>query len=93
MALDPVTLIFGQVGVNVKAPHPNAARLAANFMLSRECQQFLARFGRIPTRADVASNPPGIVELMEKKKVITELLTPEDERKWQRTFDALFKSR
>src|SRR5215475_12462141 len=37
-ALDPVTLFFGQVGVNAKAPHPNAARLAANFMLSRECQ-------------------------------------------------------
>ena len=40
--LDPVTLFFGQVGVNAKAPHPNAARLAANFMLSQECQQFLA---------------------------------------------------
>ena len=36
-ALDPVALFFGQVGVNAKAPHPNAARLAANFMLSQEC--------------------------------------------------------
>ena len=27
------------------------------------------------------------------EKVVTELLTPEDERKWQRTFDALFKPR
>ena len=92
-ALDPVALFFGEVGISALAPHPNAARLAANFMLSQECQQFLAKFGRIPTRADVASNPPGIVELMQKKKVVTELLTPEDERKWQRTFDALFKQR
>jgi iron(III) transport system substrate-binding protein len=61
-ALDPVALFFGQVGVNAKAPHPNAARLAANFMLSQECEQFLARFGRLPTRKDVASNPPGIVD-------------------------------
>jgi ABC-type Fe3+ transport system substrate-binding protein len=92
-ALDPVALFFGEVGISALAPHPNAARLAANFMLSQECQQFLAKFGRIPTRADVTSNPPGIVELMQKKKVVTELLTPEDERKWQRTFDALFKPR
>ena len=90
-ALDPVALFFGEVGISALAPHPNAARLAANFMLSQECQQFLARFGRIPTRADVASNPPGIVELMQTKKVMTTLLTPDEERKWQRTFDALFK--
>jgi iron(III) transport system substrate-binding protein len=92
-ALDPVALFFGEVGISALSPHPNAARLAANFMLSQECQQFLAKFGRIPTRTDVASNPPGIVELMQKKKVITELLTPDDERKWQRSFDTLFKAR
>jgi iron(III) transport system substrate-binding protein len=92
-ALDPVTLIFGQVGVSAKAPHPNAARLAANFMLSQECQQFLARFGRLPTRKDVASNPPGIMELLTQKKVITVLMTPDEERKWQRRFDQLFKGR
>jgi iron(III) transport system substrate-binding protein len=92
-ALDPVALMFGQVGVSAKAPHPNAARLAANFMLSQECQQFLARFGRLPTRKDVASNPPGIIELLTQKKVITVLMTPDEERKWQRRFDQLFKGR
>jgi iron(III) transport system substrate-binding protein len=92
-ALDPVALFFGQVGISALSPHPNAAKLAANFMLSQESQQFLAKFGRIPTRADVASNPPGIVELMQKKKVLTTLLTPDEERKWQRNFDALFKPR
>jgi iron(III) transport system substrate-binding protein len=92
-ALDPVTLFFGQVGVNAKAPHPNAARLAANFMLSQECQQFLAKFGRLPTRSDVASNPPGVVEMLTRKKVITVLMSPDEERKWQRQFDQLFKGR
>ena len=91
--LDPVTLIFGQVGVNAMAAHPNAARLAANFLLSQECQQFLAKFGRLPTRKDVASNPPGIVDLLTEKKVITVLMTPDEERKWQRRFDQLFKGR
>jgi iron(III) transport system substrate-binding protein len=91
--LDPVALLFGQVGISALAPHPAAAKLAANFMLSRECQQFLAKFGRIPTRADVESNPPGIVALMHTRKVITTLLAPEDERKWQRMFDSLFRPR
>jgi len=92
-ALDPVALFFGQVGVNAKAPHPNAARLAANFMLSRECEQFLAKFGRLPTRADVHSNPPGIVDMLTARKVITVLMTPEEEKKWQRQFDQLVKGR
>src|SRR5437016_4358357 len=92
-ALDPVTLFFGQVGVNAKAPHPNAARLAANFMLSGESQRFLARFGRLPTRKDVESKPSGIVDMLRQKKVVTVLMAPEEERKWQRQFDQLFKGR
>jgi iron(III) transport system substrate-binding protein len=91
--LDPVTLIFGQVGVNAKAPHPNASRLAANFMLSQECQEFLARFGRLPTRKDVTANPPGIIERLTQKKVITVLMGPDEERQWQRRFDQLLKGR
>jgi iron(III) transport system substrate-binding protein len=90
-ALDPVALTFGAVGISVKAPHPNTALLAANFLLSKECEMFLAKFGRIPTRADVESNPPGIVAAINKKKVITVLLSPEDEHKWQRRFNDLFK--
>ena len=92
-ALDPVALFFGQVGISPKAPHPNAARLAANFMLSQECQAFLAKFGRLPTRADVQSTPPGIVEQLNTKKVVTVLLAPDEEKKWQRAFDGLFRRR
>jgi iron(III) transport system substrate-binding protein len=92
-ALDPVVLMFGQVGVNARAPHPNAARLAANFMLSQESQRFLARFGRLPTRKDVQSNPPGIVEMLEQKKVLTVLLSPDEDKKWQRQFEQLLRGR
>lgn len=90
--LDPVTLFFGQVGVSARAPHPNTALLAANFMLSRQCQSFLTGFGRIPTRPDVESNPPGIVKLMNTRKVITVLITPQEESKWQRQFTQLLKA-
>ena len=92
-ALDPVALFFGQVAVNSKAPHPNAAKLASNFMLSQECQQFLAKFGRLPTRGDVEENPPGTVAMLRQRKVITTLFTPEEERVWQRRFTELFRPR
>jgi iron(III) transport system substrate-binding protein len=92
-AMDPVALMFGQVGVSALAPNPNAARLAANFMISQEAQQFLAKFGRLPTRADVTDNPPGTVAMMKAKKVIPALLTPEEEKVWQRRFQELFRPR
>jgi hypothetical protein len=41
----------------------------------------------------VQSNPPGIIEMLTQKKVITVLMTPEEERRWQRQFDQLFKGR
>ena len=42
------------------------------------CQQFLAKFGRLPTRKDVPSNPPGLTEMLTQKKVITVLMSPEE---------------
>jgi iron(III) transport system substrate-binding protein len=92
-AMDPVALMFGQVGVSSLAPNPNAARLGANFMISQEAQQFLAKFGRLPTRTDVTDNPPGTVAMMKARKVIPALLTPEEEKGWQRRFQELFRPR
>jgi iron(III) transport system substrate-binding protein len=92
-ALDPVVQFFGAVGVNSKAPHPNAARLAANFMLSQEMQQFYTKFGRPPTRADVKPNPPDALDAIRKRKVITVLMTAAEEKQWSRTFDQIFKKR
>lgn len=92
-AMDPVILFFGQVGVASKAPHPNAARLAANFMLSKEAQTFNAKFGRIPTRGDVPSNPPDVLQTIRAHKVVPAMLAPDEEKKWQQRFDALFKRR
>ena len=56
--LDPVVLFFAGVAVNAKAKSPNAARLAANFMLSQDGQGHLAKFGRLPTRGDVSRTRP-----------------------------------
>lgn len=91
--LDPVVLFYAGVAVNTKAKSPNAARLAANFMLSRDGQGHLAKFGRLPTRGDVPSNPPGILDRLHARAVLPTLFQAEDERKWQQTFNALFKPR
>ena len=92
-AMDPVALFFGQVAVNAKAPHPKAALLAANFMLSKEAQAFAAKTGRIPTRPDVPSNPPDVVSRLEKAKVLPYSLSGDQIKSSQRTFDELFKKR
>ena len=92
-ALDPVGLAFGSVGVSSQAPHPKAAQLAANFMLSREAEQFLTKRGRLPTRTDVETNPPGVIEALQQKKVIVTISSAEQQKKMQATFNELFRSR
>jgi iron(III) transport system substrate-binding protein len=94
VALDPVHLWFGMVGVNKNAPHPNAARLAANFLLSREAQEFSSKVGgRIPTRLDVASNPEDVRAKMAQKKIIFVQLSAEQAKASQKIFDEIFKPR
>ena len=91
--LDPVSLYFGNAGIAANAPHPNAARLAANFMISREAQTFLAKFGRLPTRDDVATNPPGVLDQVKKAKVIGTVLDQAEGKRWARIFEDQFKRR
>ena len=91
--LDPVVLFFAGVAVNAKSKSPNAARLAANFMLSQDGQGHLAKFGRLPTRGDVAVQSARHPRAAACKAVVPTLFKAEDERKWQKTFNALFKQR
>lgn len=91
--LDPVSQQYGQLGIAANAANPNAARLAASFMLSRESQAHLAKFGRLPTRDDVETNPPGVLEPVLKAKVITTLPSPEDGRRWSKVYDSHFRPR
>jgi iron(III) transport system substrate-binding protein len=91
--LEPVALFYGQVGVNTLAPHPNAAKLAANYLLSKEAQEMLPKNGRLPVRADVAPNPPDSFTRLESKKVIPIQFSGEEEKKWLKLFQDLFKPR
>ena len=91
--LDPVPLYFAQVAVSASAPNPNTARLAANFMLSKECQAFLAKFGRLPTRGDVETNPPGVIREVEVRKVVRTQFSQEEEKRLRQAFETLLRKR
>lgn len=91
--MDPVAVFYGQAGVNPKAPHPNAALLGANFLLSREAQAHLAKFGRIPTREDVPTNPPDTLQRFKGKKIIPVLMDSKEGHQWSKRFRKMFEGR
>ena len=91
--LDPVPLYFAHVAVNAKSRNPNAARLAANFMLSQDCQAFYTKFGRLPTRTDVETNPPGIVKQVTTRKIVQTQFSQDEERRLRKLFDSVLKQR
>ena len=57
LALDPVIAGAGLVGINKTAPHPNAAKLFVDFVLSKEGQEFIVKTDRSSVRKDIAGNP------------------------------------
>jgi iron(III) transport system substrate-binding protein len=65
---DPIIgLTFGSAVVK-EAPHPNAARLLNDFLLSREGQEIIASAGYYSPRADVSS--PILKEAPPKTKIV-----------------------
>jgi iron(III) transport system substrate-binding protein len=92
-ALDPVSLTFGSIGIYTQAPHPKTALLAANYMLSHEGQSFLTRKGRLPSRPDVATNPPGVLDLLGSKTIVTTMTSVNEQRRMQQAFNEIFRPR
>lgn len=58
--LDPVITSPSQVAVSAKAPHPNAARLFVDLLLSAEGQTIIRDRGRVPARNDLAQGPAAL---------------------------------
>jgi iron(III) transport system substrate-binding protein len=62
LALDPVIAGSGLVGINKTAPHPGAARLFVDYVLSKEGQELIVKTDRSSVRKDVAGNPLDLVK-------------------------------
>jgi iron(III) transport system substrate-binding protein len=82
LPLEPAVTQVNPIMVAAKAPHPNAARLFYDFVLSKEGQEMLRGFQRIPVRKDVEPDPP---RLFRGFKIAVE--APED----YKDFDASVK--
>ena len=87
----PVAVSLGEVAINPAAPHPKAAFLAANFLLSKEGQTAVARLGRLPVRADVPPVPADAITKLGDVKVLPLEFTPEQEKKWQKRYQDLLR--
>ena len=51
--LDPIITSPSQVAVSAKAPHPHAARLFVDLLLSAQGQTLIRERGRVPARDDL----------------------------------------
>ncbi len=58
LSLEPAVTQVNPVMIGSKAPHPNAARLFYDYILSKEGQEELRSYQRIPVRKDVEPDPP-----------------------------------
>lgn len=84
----PVQPVIGRpqgIGVAANAPHPNAAVLFADFVLSPEGQKMFADMGRVP------ANPKVKTPLNDFPYVMSEATTVLDESaKWDKLWQSLF---
>ena len=58
----PTITAINAVSIPAQAPHPNAARLFVDFVLSKEGQSLLRGLRRIPGRPDVLPDPPSLTK-------------------------------
>lgn len=87
IAQDPIFTKFQPLGIASKAPHPNAAKLFTDFMLSEEGQKVIASFGRVPTRRGVTTSVQGLDKL---NYVIDNIAAGDDFNKNYELFRSIF---
>jgi iron(III) transport system substrate-binding protein len=86
--VQPVVARPQGIGVAISAPHPNAALLFADFVLSQEGQELFESLGRVPASTRVES------ELNNFPFVLLDPATVLDEKdKWETVWNDLFLSR
>lgn len=87
---DGVKLTLSATGILANAPHPNAAKLFANYLLSAENSATLVKWGAQPLNAEV-SPPKGVLSIDEMKvgplteeEVVAKV--PDAIERWRDTF-------
>ncbi len=83
--VEPVIARPQGIGVAANAPHPHAALLFLDFILSPEAQEMLAKMGRTPASRAVKSDATGMNFVMSESSVILD-----ENDKWQLLWDKTF---
>ncbi|NYT70774.1 ABC transporter substrate-binding protein [Pusillimonas noertemannii] len=78
IAIEPVIARANGIAVAKRAPHPHAALLFYDFLLSAQAQKLLAAMHYLPVHADEPSPMKGI-----SLRVSTPLMIPAEAQKWQ----------
>ena len=87
----PTTVASAQSwAIPVAAPHPHAAALLLDFLLSAEGAELVADHGRIPARSGVKPKYETLNQLA-SGTVPVQVLTPEDAHRFRQTADKLLK--
>ena len=89
--LDPVYANIHPTGISSKAPHPSAARLFMNFVLSKRGQEIIRDVNRIPDRIDVLPLQPRLVAGI--KPVFAPVDVIENFERYAKRFDEIFGAR
>jgi iron(III) transport system substrate-binding protein len=89
--LNPVYANIHPTGISSKAPHPNAARLFMNFVLSKRGQEIMRDVNRIPDRIDVMPKQSRLVEGISPVFAPADVI--ENFERYAKTFHEIFGGR
>jgi iron(III) transport system substrate-binding protein len=87
-AVEPVIARPQGIGISRSAPHPNAALLFADFMLSPEAQNMLGKRGRGPVSRAAKSETSSLKYVMSDPSLVLD-----ESSKWEPLWDKLFLSK
>jgi ABC-type Fe3+ transport system substrate-binding protein len=91
--LDPVTMTMQIAGISRNAPHPNAARLFLDFIISRAGQEVFRDADYIPMRPDVPAKSPELKPESGGYQAL--MLSPEEidanAQHWAKVYDEIFR--
>jgi iron(III) transport system substrate-binding protein len=91
--LDPVTMTLQIAGISRNAPHPNAARLFLDFMISRSGQEVFRDADYIPMRPDVPAKSPELKPESGGYQAL--MLSPEEidanAQHWAKVYEDIFR--
>ena len=89
--LTPVFANIHPTGISAKAPHPNAARLFIDFVLSKRGQELIRGMSRIPDRTDTPPEQPRFIEGIKPAFAPTEVL--DNFERYAKIFHEIFGGR